>query len=100
RRRPATTLVPYTTLFRSGEQMQGGQGLALLIFETQAAHGHALVQMVAHALQQLGLLDGVLAAAPGHATDAIERLADAVQVGHGQIGRAHLRTPVTWITRM
>src|SRR5438128_8660801 len=88
---PSFTLSPYTTLFRS---------IALFIFPP-----------IGHALAMTQRQFGIWAAIAIHDTSSVvgaaqrfgfeaQRIATTVKLTRAQIGRAHVRTPVTVATPM
>src|SRR3712207_9480455 len=87
RRPPRSTLFPYTTLFRSG-----------VIRDPDVWAG--VLEQVAEAARRAGLEPYAAARSPIAGGDGnVEFLAD-LRVRSGEIGRAHVLTPVTPISRM
>src|SRR2546430_5563323 len=95
RRPPRSTLFPYTTLFRSSSwALEAGDEPAVeLLREAGEVVEGAVLDHRGVIVKRLG--DGIMAAFL-QPVQAIEAALDS----HAEIGRAHVRTPVTVKSRM
>src|SRR2546430_10498759 len=91
RRPPRSTLFPYTTLFRSGDHEGPGavEAIGLAGMQRRAAARAMVLVLLRHAHQAAGF------AAHGARPERERLFRRHRRVGLAEIGRAHVRTPVT-----